>query len=153
MSNKHEMLGVHIRSAVEQDAPDISELCVQLGYSATKLRIAARLKHVLQQPHHAVFVAEQANKPLLGWIHIRRVSTLILEQDGEIDGFVVREEFRNRGIGSKLLRRAEKWAAQNGCPSLRLRTNVKRQEAHRFYDRRGFERVKTSYLFEKPLDE
>jgi GNAT superfamily N-acetyltransferase len=153
MSNKLWSQGIRIRGAVEQDAPAIGELCSQLGYPAENSQVASRLRRVLQQGDHAVFIAEQADRDVLAWLHLRLVSTLVLDRLAEIDGLVVREGYRGQGIGSMLLQRAEEWSIQNGCPALRLRTNVTRLDAHRFYARCGFENVKTSYLFQKPLDE
>lgn len=152
MSNKHRSQGLRIRSAVERDAPAIGELCAQLGYPVEEAQVVSRLRCVLQQGDHAVFIAEQADLYVLAWIHLRLVTSLVLDRLAEIDGFVVREGYRSQGVGSMLLQHAEAWAIQNGCPTLRLRTNVTRLEAHRFYMRSGFENVKTSYLFQKTLE-
>jgi hypothetical protein len=44
------------------------------------------------------------------------------------------------------------WAAGRGCHSVSLYAQTLRVEAHRFYDRLGYERVATSHLFRRALD-
>ncbi|HXH05932.1 MAG TPA: GNAT family N-acetyltransferase, partial [Vicinamibacterales bacterium] len=53
--------------------------------------------------------------------------------------------------GAALVRAVERWAAARGLPRLRLRSNVVRAAAHRFYLRQGFGIVKTQHAFEKSL--
>ena len=43
------------------------------------------------------------------------------------------------------------WAGEHGYSQVWLRSNVKRNQAHSFYQRHGYELVKTSYTFRKPL--
>ena len=66
-----------------------------------------------------------------------------------IGGLVVDREYRKQGIGRRLLVRAEEWAAQQGCSLVRLWSNVKRVEAHGFYERAGYTNLKTQYSFAK----
>jgi len=56
-----------------------------------------------------------------------------------------------RGIGHALMREAERWTAEKGLSVLRLKTNVIRVDAHRFYENMGFERTKTQYTYVKQL--
>ena len=65
---------------------------------------------------------------------------------------VVREGRRGNGIGEQLMRYAEQWAAQRGAACVRLRSNVIRADAHRFYQRLGYRVVKTQLSFEKLLE-
>ena len=68
-----------------------------------------------------------------------------------IGGLVVDREYRKQGIGRRLLVRAEEWAAQHGCSVVRLTSNVKRIDAHAFYERVGYTNLKTQYSFAKSL--
>jgi GNAT superfamily N-acetyltransferase len=49
------------------------------------------------------------------------------------------------------MREAERWTAEKGLSVLRLKTNVIRVDAHRFYENMGFERTKTQYTYVKQL--
>jgi GNAT superfamily N-acetyltransferase len=113
--------------------------------------MAVRLKRILNDADHAVRVAADDEGKAIGWVHVRLALTLILDREAEIDGLVVREDHRGRGIGAQLLQDAQTWANRHDCSAVRLRTNVTRGRAHRFYERCGFKRVKTSYLFRKAL--
>jgi GNAT superfamily N-acetyltransferase len=58
---------------------------------------------------------------------------------------------RSHGIGKILLQEAEKWAKARGVTRALVRSRVAREDAHRFYEREGYIRVKTSAVFEKSL--
>ena len=69
----------------------------------------------------------------------------------EIGGFVAANEFRSVGIGRELICRAEQWARDRGLGRMVVRCQIKRDAAHRFYLREGYELAKTSHIFVKPL--
>ena len=70
----------------------------------------------------------------------------------EISGLVVDERLRSQGIGEKLLARAEQWAREKGYRTIGLRCNVIRARAHAFYERHGYQHVKTQKSFRKIMD-
>ncbi len=55
-----------------------------------------------------------------------------------IENIAVSPSYQGRGLGSALLRHAEKWADTLGLPTLRLYTNQKFQSNIAFYERFGF---------------
>lgn len=79
--------------------------------------------------------------------------SVTLESDpaAEIAGLVVDEKFRGAGIGARLVAQAETWAAGEGYGLLRVRSNVHRDLARRFYEREGFRVTKSQNHFVKPL--
>jgi len=56
----------------------------------------------------------------------------------ELESVHVRHDFRSRGIGAALLRRAEEFARERGCYRVQLTSNNVRLDAHRFYEREGY---------------
>lgn len=88
---------------------------------------------------------------ILGWTSAELADHFYTPRYVEISGLIVDAEARGRGIGALLLRAVEAWAAELGVPSVRLRANIVRVDAHRFYEREGFARRKTQYMFEKAL--
>jgi len=53
-------------------------------------------------------------------------------------GFVVKEKFRNTGVGNVLLEKLEYWVKDNGYSGIRLVSGFDRLNAHRFYERHGY---------------
>lgn len=143
---------MRMREAVAADAPALAVLAGELGYPSSEAEVGERLARLLARPRsHAVFVAEgEAGSPV-AWIHV--VVVLQVESDpfAEIGGLVVGEASRGRGMGEALVRRAEAWARERGLGSLRVRSNVVRERAHRFYRRVGFERLKEQLVLVKRL--
>jgi predicted N-acetyltransferase YhbS len=60
---------------------------------------------------------------------------------GRISMMVVDEALRSRGIGAELVRAAEQALAAQGCYMVEVTSHVRRTEAHRFYERLGYERT------------
>jgi GNAT superfamily N-acetyltransferase len=96
--------------------------------------------------------------------------TLVAERGGRVVGFAalawgwtiiddepqprvtalsVMPDERGRGTGAALMAAAEAWARERGAVTLRLTTAVRRERAHRFYERLGYER--TGYRYVKKL--
>jgi GNAT superfamily N-acetyltransferase len=62
---------------------------------------------------------------------------------------VVDSRRRREGLGKALVARAEQWARERSLPKLRVRSNVTREESHRFYPAIGFVKSKTQHVYEK----
>lgn len=143
-------MSLEIRPATLDDAPAIAALMGALGYPAMDAQVRARLARVAEDPAYAAFVAEVEGEVagflglMRGWgyEHDRpyaRVITLV------VDG-----RMRRRGVGARLVERAEGWARGEGAHVLMLTTNVRREDAHRFYEAMGFTR--TGYRYARALD-
>jgi GNAT superfamily N-acetyltransferase len=66
--------------------------------------------------------------------------TLLPERNlGHIDELVVDGKYRNKGIGKQLLEQLVSMAKHKGCRQVELNSAFHRKEAHRFYERNGFE--------------
>ena len=139
-----------VRIATAADAEGVAQLSGQLGYPTTAEETVERLRSVSRYSEHAVFVAE-ANGKLVGWVHVFMRPSLTTEHSAEIAGLVVDEHCRGRGIGQALMSQAERWAMEQGCRMVTLRSNLKRLRAHAFYERLGYETVKISKSFRKIL--
>ncbi len=139
-----------IRRAKDQDASRIAELSGQLGYPASRKEILQRMKRIGAKTQYAIFVAE-SEKTVTGWLHVSVTPLLEVALRAEVNGLVVDEKQRSTGTGAKLLAAAERWAAEKGCKSMSVRSNVIRDRAHEFYLRNGYEHYKTQKAFRKYL--
>jgi GNAT superfamily N-acetyltransferase len=140
-----------IRPAQESDYARIAELAGQLSYPSTPDEIARRLTEMKGDTDHAVFIAELASGEIAGWIAVFVYRTVEADARAEVSGLVVDERFRSQRIGERLLARSEEWARERGCNVIGLRSNVIRERAHAFYQRRGYTHIKTQKSFRKTL--
>jgi ribosomal protein S18 acetylase RimI-like enzyme len=142
---------VRIRPGRLEDAQAIANLATQLGYPSTPDQIAPRLLGILSHPDQALLVAELPGAAACGFIHLLAGMSVESGPRVEILALVTDENLRSRGIGRRLVAEAERWAQARGFAVICVRSQVKRTDAHRFYEGLGFECVKTQKYFRKSL--
>jgi len=142
-----------IRHAHEDDCVEVARLARQLGYPASDDIMRKRLQRLLASPSDIILVAESTDRALAGWIH--GVLSQFLESDYrlEIAGLVVDERFHRKGIGRRLVERAEGWAVEHGVSQSSVRCRTTRADAHRFYEGLGYSQSKTQIVFRKSLSQ
>ncbi|HEY1681700.1 MAG TPA: GNAT family N-acetyltransferase [Candidatus Tumulicola sp.] len=128
------------------DASALVPLFAQLGYpndAATIERMVLRCSD-----RRKIYVGEiQSN--VVGFIAVEMRDELADCEGAEILALSVDENNRSNGIGAALLRTAEEWAREQGARRVRVRSNVIRKDAHRFYEREEYAPVKDQRVFEK----
>jgi N-acetylglutamate synthase-like GNAT family acetyltransferase len=138
-----------IRDARVEDADAIASLLDQLGYPTGAGAVESRLERV-RIVGDRVVVAELDGR-VVGVAQLHVSPTLALERPAaKIDGIVVDESCRGRGVGRALVAEMEAEARARGCPLLYLTTATRRAEAHEFYRRVGLE--ETGKRFGKSLE-
>lgn len=140
-----------VRKAVMEDVQEITGLCFQLGYPAIHEKVAVNLSALLGDEEHGIFVAEQPDGKVVGWVHGYVYKLLYNEPSTQVAGLVVDEGCRGRGAGKALMKAVEDWSREKGCVVIGLRSNIIRKEAHIFYRKVGYEIVKESFTFSKTL--
>jgi GNAT superfamily N-acetyltransferase len=138
------------RFAAIDDAAEIACLLPHLGYRASTEEVRERLHGVLSRNEHAVILAV-ADHALLGLCHVAGVRNLAANGYAEVLELVVRKESQGRGIGKRLLRRAEAQAAAWGYQRVRLGSGAHRTEAHAFYEHVGYTKSRAGHTFELHL--
>ncbi len=134
------------------DLEKVSQLAAQLGYPEPIEKIQTRFAQVKKLTTHQLYVAKNDENSVLGWILINKTSATILAEPGaEITALVVDESYQNKGVGAALIKKAEAWAKANELSLVRVRSNVIRTDAHRFYQRNGYSLKKSWHLFVKEL--
>lgn len=141
---------VSVRRLTVEDAEAAAELSSQLGYpcSADDLR-----KRIDERSHatESIVLAAVLDGQVVGWIDAAVEQHLQSARCAVIGGLVVRDGARGLGIGKRLCLEIEEWARGKKIPVLSVRSQIKREDAHRFYLREGYSKVKTSVVFEKLL--
>ena len=140
-----------VRPIEPRDTPALCRLAEELGYPSTEEQIGARLQRVLADRAHAVFVAEDTTGLVVGWVHVFINKLLESDARAEIGGLVADPAMRRQGIGRALMQQAEQWGRERGLQVVSLRSNVKRTDAHRFYEQLGYATAKTQLNLRKQL--
>lgn len=138
-----------IRAAVHADADELARLSGQLGYPTDAASVLRRLDGVAAHHAGAVLVAVGPHGGLAGFAHVEPRRPLIAEPFAELAALVVSEAARGQRVGVALLAAAEAWARAQGFASMRVRSNVLRERAHRFYLREGYAEKKRQAVFLK----
>ena len=143
---------MQVRRAKIEDVPAIAEISREFGYDPTEadVGVSVSLRDLLPRFDHAVFVAEVAGT-VQGWGHARINRQLESPRFAEIAGLVVTRSCRSQGIGAAIVSAIEQWAREQGEQTLRVRSNVVRERAHRFYLREGYAELKQQKTFVKKL--
>jgi ribosomal protein S18 acetylase RimI-like enzyme len=129
-----------IRSATMSDCAALARLIGQLGYEVSPAEVGERLA-TMQAEGRAVLVAELAGEAV-GCLSTSTMRVLHRPRPvGRISMLIVDETARGRGIGAALVRAAEKALAEAGCGLVEVTSNFRRADAHRFYERLGYERT------------
>jgi len=145
-------MSITIRSAQKEDCTGITDLTNQLGYPSTLEKICEIMDLVLVHDDHQVYVAEKDNK-IIGYIHLIRSMRIGSNPFVEIAAFIINESSRSIGVGSSLIKETENWTSGLGLVDIRIRSNIIRQEAHNFFQNRGFQNIKTQEVFQKNIDQ
>ena len=128
-----------IREIDAKDAEEISRLSDQLGYTLDVELVKKQISSLSDRSDHYVFVAT-VNDVVVGYVHgfeaIRLTSTPFIE----IGALIVNEQHRYLGIARKLVEHLENQIGD--YEAVRVRCNVKRDLAHRFYFALNYQETK-----------
>lgn len=149
--NQVAQTGLIIRTPAQDDAARLAALSTELGYPADSDRIGARLTRLLDRADHCLRLAASAAGETIGWIHAYEQCVLEADPWCEIVGLVVDPSHRGQGAGRTLVAEVEGWARARALRVLKVRSNVVRTESHPFYQRLGFDRIKTQHVYRKAL--
>jgi GNAT superfamily N-acetyltransferase len=141
-----------IRVAKIEDSTQLEQLIIQLGYFASAESVATRILEIGKDQNQIIYVSIEIGGEIIGWVHALKVRYLESEPFVEIGGLVVDINHRGKGIGKALMQAVERWAISQKLHEIRLRSNIIRSEAHIFYQKIGYQNIKTQYTFYKKLE-
>lgn len=140
------VLTAHIREATANDAAALAGLIAELGYEVTPAEVADRLAaQKAADLGTLVAVEDGAVIGCASWSLMR-----VLHRPGpvgRVSMMVVKEGLRGAGRGRSLVAAVEARCAALGCVLVEVTSNMRREDAHRFYEGLGYER--TSFRFAK----
>lgn len=123
----------------------------ELGYETLDAENTyKRLEYMNNHPDYKTFVSENDDE-IIGFIGLK--IGLTFEIDGKylrIMAFAINTKYQNKGIGTQLIEKAEQYARQEKVNVIFLSSGFQREEAHRFYEGKGY--IKKGFSFKKYLD-
>jgi GNAT superfamily N-acetyltransferase len=133
-------MDVTIRDATASDAEAIAHLLAELGYPTSAEAAVAAVARFARSRASRLQVAEASPEGVVGLVATHIVPRL--DDDAlscRITDIVVCSAHRRSGVGSILMRAAEREARKAGAPRLDLSSGEWRADAHAFYTSQGFE--------------
>ena len=134
-----------VREATEADLPEILRLL-----SADRATPSAELppdapcyleafREMQSSGHSCTYVAISGERVvgtfMLSFLrHLMRQGSLV----AQVEAVRIEPDLRGRGLGSEMMRWVVGESRRRGCSVLQLTSNLKRKDAHRFYERLGF---------------
>lgn len=146
---------MQIRDATSADWPAVATLLAQLGrpdVRGTPQETPARrlFQSYLERPDTAALVADADGK-VVGFVNVEYRQRLNYpSSQGWIAELIVDEGRRSAGVGKALLQEAEALARSAGCWGVALESANWRGDAHRFYEREGWNQ--TALAFTRFID-
>ncbi|NML17784.1 GNAT family N-acetyltransferase [Azohydromonas caseinilytica] len=143
-----------IRDARPADLQGIARLYESSGLDevgSTDIEILrVNLKRLMAWPGARVLVAAGSDGTLLGTLTLFTLP--LLAHGGApaalVEDVAVHPAAQGRGLGRALVAQALRLARAAGCYKLALSSNARRQGAHAFYERLGFQRHGVSFVID-----
>ena len=133
-------LRIIIRQATILDAPAILPLIQQLGYPTSEDEFRLRFQKFTQNLGCGVAVASFDNQ-VVGWVAWSKSELLVLPKTRfNIEGLVVDEQHRAKGLGKKLMSFVEEIASRFSPSVIDVISGARRAKegVHEFYKRLGY---------------
>ena len=131
---------LQVRRATFDDAARIDALYDQLVADTARCVLPERLQALSEDPRTALLVAEidgQVCATVL--VSLCEDAMYGRQPFAVVENIVVDVAARNRGVGAALMREVEAFCAASDCSKIMLLSSVEREDAHRFFERCGFD--------------
>lgn len=141
-----------IREAEEQDFSAICTLMKnELGYSdLNDAKTINRLRYFKDNNDWVTYVAVGRGE-IMGFIGVMKSLAYNIEgYYSQIMALAISEKAQRKGIGTKLVQKAEEWSVANGIDDIGVNSSIKRIGAHAFYEKNAY--TKKSFSFKKVLN-
>jgi GNAT superfamily N-acetyltransferase len=142
------LMNIAIRKISVEDAPEVASLSQQLGYNLSPSETRKQILEIRNSHDNCAFVAV-IDETVIGWVHAFKTIRIETTSFVEIGGLVVDENYRGKGVGKTLVNMVREWCVEQKITSLRVRCNIKRPEAHKFYLTIGFKESKEQKVFQQ----
>ena len=124
-----------------------------MGYDVNLDIVKKQIEKLTKDNDHHIIIGfenEQTRK-IIGFVHAELYESLYMDTGLNILGLAVDSNFQGQGIGKKLMSAIEDYALENNISYIRLNSNVRRIDAHKFYESIGYVCDKTQKRLIKKL--
>ena len=143
-----------LRNITIFDAQEIQSISnFELGYDVNLDIVKKQIRRLTNDKKHNIIIGfenEQTRK-IIGFVHAELYESLYMDTGLNILGLAVDSNFQGQGIGKKLMSAIEDYALENSISYIRLNSNVRRIDAHKFYESIGYVCDKTQKRLIKKL--
>jgi GNAT superfamily N-acetyltransferase len=146
-------MDISFREANENDLPELLRLYGQLGQDDGSVLPLEDARCIFNRykdyPSYRVHVAEMDGR-MVGTFALLVMDNLghMGASGGILEEVVVDNTLRGKGIGKKMMDYAHDLCRQYGCYKMTFSSNLKREDAHRFYASLGFKRHGYSFYID-----
>ncbi|MBU1237331.1 MAG: GNAT family N-acetyltransferase [Gammaproteobacteria bacterium] len=145
------MSNVRLRPVTEAELPLLTEILAELdGNEPIPVEdIATAWREMRRFPDYTCYLAESGGE-IVGTLSmiVFPVLTVPAQSEAIVEAVVIRRSHRGRGLGRAMMRTAIELASAKGAYKLALSSNLRRLDAHRFYEGMGFTRHGVSFSTE-----
>ena len=141
---------MNIRRATSTDLPSILQLYAEVLDKGKVLSLSEAevlFQKMSTYPNYKVYVAE-LEQQIVGTFALLIMDNLAHQgtPSGIVEDVAVQANLQGRGIGRQMMQFAMQICREAGCYKMALSSNLRRVEAHAFYESLGFDKHGFSFL-------
>ena len=124
--------------ATIHDADGILPLIHQLEHFISIETLLNNLKKNIEHPEYCIFVAKE-DETVIAFAELHFTQFIHeAKPRARLTAYCVDEKYRNKNVGSEFLKFLENFCKLQHVSRLELTSNIKRADAHRFYEKNGY---------------
>ena len=143
-------MSARVRAAAAADRDAVVELVALLGYRLPAAQFDEQFAVHLISPIARIFVAENTDGELVGMLSACCLPLPHLGWMGRISALSIAEHARRQALGKALMAAAEDWFIERGCRRFEVTSNVRRADAHAFYESLGYSQASKRFIKDPP---
>ncbi|MBE7095097.1 GNAT family N-acetyltransferase [Bacillus cereus] len=139
---------MNIREVVtEADLHDVFPVLQQLRTKLSKEEVSS-LFQKMKEENYKLFSLRNEGDEVVSLAGVAICTNFYNKKHVFVYDLVTAEAHRSKGYGNVLLSYIENWGKENECESIVLTSAFPRLDAHRFYEREGYDKVSFSFYKE-----
>ncbi len=147
------VINIEIIEAKKEDLPRVLSLYAEedmddgnvlpIGYAE------AIFDKMQSYPNYKIYIAKYTDE-IVGTFSLSIMDNIahMGQSSGLVEDVVVEKSMRSKGIGRKMMEYALEICRKNNCYKMNLSSNLKREKAHKFYEKLGFKKHGYSFSIE-----